>query len=48
MSSGSNSDNLKLKMALEQGWKPGDEIPENLQTDKFKKAVDDYLAGNQQ
>lgn len=48
MSSGSSSDNLKLKMALEQGWKPGDEIPENLQTDKFKKAVDDYLASNQQ
>jgi hypothetical protein len=48
MSSGSDSDNLKLKMALEQGWKPGDEIPENLQTNKFKKAVDDYLASNQQ
>jgi hypothetical protein len=48
MSSGSSSDNLKLKTALEQGWKPGDEIPENLQTDKFKKAVDDYLAKNQQ
>lgn len=48
MSSGSSSDNIKLKTALQQNWKPGDKIPENLQTDKFKKAVDDYFAKNQQ
>ena len=42
MSSGSAEDNLKLKKALQLGWKPGDEIPENLQTDLFKSELEKY------
>jgi hypothetical protein len=42
MSSGSVEDNLKLKKALQMGWKPGDEIPENLQTDLFKSELEKY------
>ena len=48
MSSGSEEDNLKLKTALQSGWKPGDEIPEELQTDTFKIKLAEYLAQNQQ
>jgi hypothetical protein len=43
MSSGSAEDNLKLKKALEMGWKPGDEIPEELQTEIFKTELENYL-----
>jgi hypothetical protein len=43
MSSGSAEDNLKLKKALQMGWKPGDEIPESLQTNLFKSELDNYL-----
>jgi hypothetical protein len=43
MSSGSAEDNLKLKKALQMGWKPGDEIPESLQTNLFKSELKNYL-----
>jgi hypothetical protein len=43
MSSGSAEDNLKLKKALQMGWKPGDEIPESLQTNLFKSELENYL-----
>jgi hypothetical protein len=44
-SDGSAKDNLLLKNALLKGWKPGDEIPEDLQTDTIKKEIDDYMSG---
>ena len=36
LSSGTTKDNLKLLWALNDGWRPGEEVPEKYQTDKYK------------
>lgn len=36
LSSGSKDDNLKLLSALNDGWIPGEEVPEKYQTEKYK------------
>lgn len=39
MSTGSVEDNLMLKTAILKGWKPGDPVPEELQTQLYKDII---------